>query len=144
MSTTQQIHFEQTVQKTNAWLADISDAMNDPRRPVAYHALRGTLFALRDRLPPEEVFDLAAQFPLLIRGVFFEGYRPQNKPDKYHLDEFLDRVQTELEATGGANVESAVRAVFQVLEQRVDAGEIKDVRNALPSDIRALWAQSDE
>jgi uncharacterized protein (DUF2267 family) len=139
MPTTGQIGFDRTVQETNTWLNDISDAMGDPRRSVAYHALRGTLFALRDRLPPAEVFDLSAQFPMLLRGLFFEGYRPQGKPEKMHRDEFFERVQKELQSAGGANVENAVRAVFQVLDQHVGTGEIQDVRRALPADLRDLW-----
>jgi uncharacterized protein (DUF2267 family) len=139
MPTTGQIGFDRTLQETNAWLNDISEAMGDPRRTVAYHALRGTLFALRDRLPPAEVFDLSAQLPMLLRGLFFEGYRPQGKPEKMHRDAFFGRVQDELQHAGGANVENAVRAVFQVLDQHVDAGEIQDVRTALPADLRDLW-----
>jgi uncharacterized protein (DUF2267 family) len=139
MSTTGQPGFDRTIQETNTWLNEISDALGDPRRPVAYHALRGTLFALRDRLPVEEVFDLAAQFPMLLRGLFFEGYRPKNKPEKYHREEFLGRVRDELEQAGGANVEEAVRAVFRTLEQHVGDGEVRDVREALPEDLRALW-----
>ena len=142
MPTTGQVGFDRTIQETNTWLNDISEAMGDPRRTVAYHALRGTLFALRDRLPPAEVFDLAAQFPMLIRGLFFEGYRPKGKPEKMHRDAFLERVQDELQSAGGANVENAVRAVFQVLEQHVGAGEIEDVRQALPADLRDLWSAS--
>lgn len=139
MPTTGQIGFDRTLQETNTWLNDISDAMGDPRRTVAYHALRGTLFALRDRLPPAEVFDLSAQLPMLLRGLFFEGYRPQGKPVKMHHDAFFERVRDELQRAGGANVETAVRAVFQVLAQHVDAGEVEDIRTALPADLRDLW-----
>ena len=143
MQTTDITGFDRSLQETHTRLHDISEALGDPRSSVAYHALRGTLFALRDRLPPAEVFDLSAQLPLLIRGVFFEGYRPHDKPEKYHRDAFLARVQAELDRAGGANVTAAVRAVFRVLEQHVGAGEIEDVRTALPADIRALWEESE-
>lgn len=139
MSTTGHAGFDRTIQETNTWLNGISDAMGDPRRPVAYHALRGMFFALRDRLPVAEAFDLAAQLPMLLRGLFFEGYRPQGKPEKYHREAFLGRVRDELQHAGGANAETAVRAVFRVLEQHVGPGEIQDVREALPDDLRALW-----
>ena len=139
MSATQDVPFDRTVQETHEWLNDISEAMGDPRRTVAYHALRGTLFALRDRLPTPEVYDLSAQLPMLMRGLFFEGYQPHGKPDKFHRDEFVERVRTELNRIGGANVESAIRAVLQVLDERVEEGEIADIRHALPEDLRALW-----
>lgn len=142
MPATGQEVFDQTVQETNTWLKEIGERMEDPRRHIAYHALRGTLFALRDRLPPDEVFDLSAQFPLLVRGIFFEGYRLADKPMKYGREEFLSRVQNELSTVGGANVRTAVRAVFEVLEQHVGAGEITQVREALPQDLRSLWEKA--
>jgi len=70
--------FDRTIHETNTWLRDISEILGDPRPNIAYHALRGTLFALRDRLPPVEVFDLSAQLPVLIRGLgeaFSKGIR---------------------------------------------------------------------
>lgn len=49
--------------------------MGPPDRQMAYHALRGVLFTLRDRLTVEEAAHFASQLPLLIRGIFYEGYR---------------------------------------------------------------------
>lgn len=141
MSATGLKGFDRTLQETNIWLNDISDAMEDPRREMAYHALRGVLFALRDRLPVDETFDLSAQLPLLVRGVFFEGYRPAGKPEKYGREEFFDRVRRELQAVGGANVERAVRGVFGMLEKHVADGEIAEIRASLPNDLRNLWPE---
>lgn len=131
--------FDRTVQETNTWLHEISDEMEDPRSSVAYHALRGVLFALRDRLPPDEVFDLSAQLPLLVRGLFFEGYSSKGKPEKYSHDEFLQRVRDELQTVGGANTDRAVRAVLTVLSRHIGEGEIRDVCGDLPADLRRLW-----
>ncbi|MFA9459568.1 DUF2267 domain-containing protein [Thiohalorhabdus methylotrophus] len=39
-------------------------------RQVAYHALRGVLYPVRDRLEVNEAFDLAAQLPMLVRGIY--------------------------------------------------------------------------
>lgn len=141
MSTTGIQGFDRSRHETNVWLRDISNAIEDERRAMAYHALRGVLFALRDRLPPGELFDLSAQLPLLIRGVLFEGYRPEGKPDTYGRDEFLERVQAELQAMGGGNAERITRAVFGVLSQHVTAGEIEDLRRGLPQQLRTLWPE---
>lgn len=131
--------FESTLQETYSWLGEISDEMGDPRRPIAYHALRGVLFALRDRLPVDDALALAAQLPMLIRGVFFEGYRASGKPEKFDREAFLERVGKELQAAGGANPVVATRAVLAVLERHLAGGEITKVRAALPRAFSNLW-----
>ena len=133
--------FDHTLQQTNFWLKEISESMGDPRRTIAYHALRGVLFAVRDRLTVNEAVQLSAQLPLLIRGVFFEGYRPAGKPEKLLRYEFLARVAGELEQGGGANPEKAIKAVLAVLLSHVDYGEMEDVRNAMPHELRSLWPE---
>jgi uncharacterized protein (DUF2267 family) len=133
--------FNQSVQEAGIWINEICDEMGDPRKHIAYQALRGVLFAVRDRLPISEAVQLAAQLPLLIRGIFFEGYRPAGKPDKLDKDEFLARVSKKLQSAGGAHPEKAARAVLAVLQRHVDEGEMEDVRNALPKELRSLWPQ---
>lgn len=141
MSTTDIQGFDRSLHTTNIWLRDISQAIEDRRQQMAYHALRGVLFALRDRLSPSELFDLSAQLPLLIRGVLFEGYRPEGKPETYGRDAFLERVQTELQAMGGGNPERMTRAVLGVLNNHVSIGEIEDLRKGLPKQLRLLWPE---
>jgi len=131
--------FDRTLHETHQWLRTISEEMQDTRSSIAYHALRGTLFALRDRLPVDEVFDLSAQLPMLVRGIYFEAYHPRGKPEKLDRDEFLERVVAELQAGGGANPETAVRAVFTAINRHVTTGEVVQVRAALPADLRDLW-----
>jgi len=66
-------------------------------RHDAYVALRATLHALRDRLPVEETAELAAQLPMLVRGVYYEGWDPTGKPVRERsLEGFLAGVAVEL------------------------------------------------
>jgi len=76
MSATSIPVFDKTIEKTNIWLARIGGTMvwDDPHK--CYMALRSVLHALRDRLPPAEAVQLAAQLPMLIRGFFYEGGIP--------------------------------------------------------------------
>ena len=138
MASTPHAGFEHAVQEADRLLKNISDELGHPDVKVAYHALRGTLFALRDRLPPDEALDLAAQLPLLVRGIFFEGYRLSGKPEKFDRIAFLERVKHEINMVRPTNTEDAARAVLAVLSQRISAGEWDRVRHALPSDLRSL------
>ena len=134
---------DRSIHETNAWLNEIAELMGDARKTAAYHALRGVLFALRDRLPVEEVFDLSSQLPLLVRGVFLEAYRPGGKPEKFGPDGLQQRVRTELDTIGGGNTDRAILAVITVLKRHVSSGEMKQVRAALPRAFGVFWPEDD-
>lgn len=132
--------FDKTLQITNTWLREIEEALHLEDRQQAYHALRGVLLVLRDRLPVDEAMDLAAELPMLIRGVYFEGYKAANKPVKYDADEFLRHVQKELESGGVTNSPNDVsRAVLDVLARHISAGEVRQLRYTMPKGIQGRW-----
>jgi uncharacterized protein (DUF2267 family) len=132
--------FDRTVHKTNAWLSDLMQCLGWHDRPKAYRALKATLRALRDRLTLEEVAQLGAQLPMLVRGFYYEQWDPTHTPRKErHRQEFLARIEHELAADDDVDAEQIARAVFSVLEARVAEGEIEDVKQVLPADIRELW-----
>ncbi len=139
MSATIQGIFDETLQKSDAWLREIATALpGDPGR--AYVALRATLHALRDRLTPEEAVQLGAQLPMLIRGLYYEGWRPSATPLKErHRDQFLWHIRREFRNEPQVDAVQVARVVFKVLAEHVTGGEIEDVKHNLPSGIRDLW-----
>jgi uncharacterized protein (DUF2267 family) len=96
---------------------------------------------LRDRLTLGLAVHLGSQLPLLVRGLYYDQWEPENKPDKMRsLEEFLERVNRQLENIRPVNVQEASRAVFHVISRHLDRGQTVKVRDALPEDIRRkLW-----
>ena len=136
--------FDTTLQKTNSWLHDLMQALGWADRHKAYTALRATLHALRDRLSVEEVAQLGAQLPMLIRGFYYEGWDPTGKPLRIRQKEqFLARIELELRGDERFDdlvpVERIARAVFVLLAQRISAGKIEDIKHVMPAEIRELW-----
>lgn len=132
--------FQSTLQKTNLWLGELGQELgwDDSRR--AYRALRATLHALRDRLTVEETAHLGAQLPMLIRGIYYEGWNPTGKPLKErHIEEFLGHIEDELNPDLEANPEDVARGVFRLLSRRISAGEVQDIKHVLPRPLRTLW-----
>ncbi len=87
---------DRSVEKAHVWLNDMAEELGTDDRQFAYRALRASLHAIRDRLPVEEAAQLAAQMPLLIRGIYYENWRPAATPMTYRdIDSFLERVTEE-------------------------------------------------
>lgn len=140
MSATGLDTFDKTLQETNIWLNEISEHLGGDKQH-AYHALRSTLHALRDRLTVEEAAHLGAQFPIMVKGIYFDGWKPAATPHKERTkEEFLrgidDRLAT---APLKGRSEEAAKAVFAVLEKHVEDGEIRQVKGMLPEEINTLW-----
>jgi uncharacterized protein (DUF2267 family) len=132
--------FDTTLQKTHSWLNELMELMDWQDRHRAYHAMFATLHALRDRLTVEEVAHLGAQLPMLIRGFYYDAWDPTGKPLKErHKAEFLAYIAQYFKDDPTIDVERLARAVFTVLQSRVTAGEIEDVKHILPTEIRELW-----
>jgi uncharacterized protein (DUF2267 family) len=132
--------FDTTLHKTHQWLNELMLLMDWRDRQRAYLATRATLHALRDRLTVEEAAQLAAQFPMLIRGFYYEGWDPAGKPLKErHVEQFLARIEQAMRGDELVDAERIARAVFTVLVTKVTEGEIEDVKHVLPAEIRRLW-----
>ena len=137
--------FDTTLQKTNEWLRDIALEIGDDNRRHAYLALRGTLHAVRDFLPIDESAQFSAQLPMLVRGLYFEGWDPSDTPTKDRSREhFLARVETALERAlwnedYPIDADQAARAVLRVISDRIAGGEMDQVRRVMPERIRELW-----
>ena len=133
--------FDKTLQITHTWLNDVAEELG-PDRQRCYHALRAVLHALRDRLTVEEAADLGAQLPMLVRGIYYEGYRPSGKPARIRSEaEFLDEVAAGFSTWPEIDAGEAARAVFRVLDRHISRGEMQDVLQSLPLGIRALFPQ---
>lgn len=135
--------FDKSLQITNTWLNEIMTE-HGPDRQRAWHILGAVLRSLRDRLPPDLGAHLGAQLPLLVRGAFYDHYEPSRLPEKSRtLEEFLSRVEGEMDGARPVNLEEAVHSVFGVLSHHLDPGQIRKVREALPEEVRRLWHDQD-
>lgn len=131
---------DHTVQVTHEWINDLDRALDWGNKARSYHLLRSVLHALRDWLQVNEAADLAAQLPTLLRGVYYDQWRPAATPIKPRdAVEFLNRIDAVFLKDPLEDTEGAVGEVLALLERRISAGEIKDVKQALPAAVRALW-----
>jgi uncharacterized protein (DUF2267 family) len=132
--------FDKTVQETNLWLKDVMEGVNTSDRHHAYSTLRAVLHALRDRIGPESAAHLGAQLPMLLRGLFYEGWDPTGKPSKErHEADFLAHIACELPRADAAEVEQGVRAALDVLSKRIDRRTAVKLATMFPLELRGFW-----
>ncbi len=131
--------FDKTLQTTNTWLKEIA-SVPGPDRQRAWRALGAVLRALRDRLTLDEAAHLGAELPLLVRGLYYDQWRPseQTVPVRKR-EEFLAMIEDNLADTGTIDPEDAARAVFGVLDRHLACGEVAQVKKMLPAEVRTLW-----
>lgn len=132
--------FDTTVQETNLWLKDVMERLGTYDRHRAYSTARAVLHALRDRIGPENAAHLGAQLPMLMRGLYYEGWDPTGKPTKErHEAQFLAHVAKELSRAEEGEVEKGVYAVLDVLSKRIDRGAAVKVAAIFPEELRKFW-----
>lgn len=125
---------------TNEWVNELDASLGWEDKNRSFRILRAVLHELRDVLPIDEAAQFSAQLPLFIKGLFFEEWDPSKAAAKScQRSAFVDRV---VAATANENIgkpERAITAVFVLLNTKVSAGEIKDVRGNLNHAMQEIW-----
>lgn len=134
--------FDTTFQETNRWLKELMERLGTYDRHHAYSILRAVLHALRDRIGPANAVHLGAQLPMLIRGLYYEGWHMGTPTKERHEAEFVAHVVRELRRADEAEVKEGIRAVFELLTKKLDLGEAVKVAGVLPKDLCELWPES--
>ena len=85
----------------------------------------------------QESAHLAAQLPMLVRGVYFRSWDPSKVPVKMHREDFLQRIALEFpsDAPGGMRL---VETVVRALKLYSTEGEWEIIKSNLPKDLAPL------
>src|SRR6476620_4667789 len=133
-------HLDHTVQLTHVWINDLDGRLEWNDKARSYRLLKAVLHTLRDLLKVNEAVDLGAQLPGLLRGAYYEQWRPATTPVKTRsVEDFLARVNDSFRRDPLPNPPKAVMAVFQLLTRKITEGEIEDVKHCLPEELRNIW-----
>jgi uncharacterized protein (DUF2267 family) len=135
----------QATQQAHDWLRDLAGREPFQNHDQAYSLLRAVLHTVRDRLTAEEVAHLGSQLPMIVRGFYFEGWRPALAPNDFStIEAFLERVRSCL-GTGTAmdvNLREATLETLRFLADHVDSGEMRHVVNQMPAEIKTLFPEA--
>jgi uncharacterized protein (DUF2267 family) len=143
MSRTGVDSLDNSIDKTNAWLADVAAGFGTEDRRLAYRVTRTWMHTLRDRLPVPVAAHLAAQLPELLRGVFYDGWNPSKVPVRYGREEYLSRFSQGAQIHHH-EVQGAGRIVTAAMRKHMSAGAINEAFGVLPADVRQLITPADD
>lgn len=139
MTTTGIDTLDSTIQKTNKILIQIEHKLGwESRRHQSFHSLRSVLHALRDRLNINDAVNFSAQLPILVRGIYFEGWKPESVPVKMNVDEFIQRIANETKYSAEGGIEKIISVVLNTVFEGIDPGERFKITESLPDDIAGL------
>ncbi|MEJ8561973.1 DUF2267 domain-containing protein [Yoonia sp. GPGPB17] len=138
---TRTIHvFERTNHEAHEWVNDLAGRTGWGNEREVLRLLRTVLCKIRDHLPVNEMAQFAAQLPLILRGMFYEGWQPKNTPvHERHAPEFVAAVDEKVGDVIDYQGVTDIKAVFNVINARISRGEVEDVRACLPQELRDLW-----
>ena len=130
--------FDSSLQKSNLWLKDVQQTARLRSRFQAYSALRVVLHSIRDCLPPGSVVKLAAQMPLFMKGLFYDGWHFSPKPRRMDRDQFFGRIRQALRTQPDIDPSLALEGVILCLHRRLTRDVIDSALVLLPREVRTL------
>jgi uncharacterized protein (DUF2267 family) len=141
------LNFNQYANDGRTFLKAYTEHMGfGPDQDKAGRILTATLHALRDIIPFEESLQLIAQFPMFLKAVYVDGWTTRRRPSRIkHMEEFIQMVR-EQNGVSAINdfgyeddlAEKYLQLTFMFLRKHISLGELEDVRDALPKDLKYM------
>ncbi len=134
---------DHAVQQARIWINTLDDRLGWDNKPRAWRLLKACASRASFHLQVNEAADLGARLPTLIRGIYYDQWRPAKTPAKdRHLEELprRDPAGPSRPRPAPTTPRPAASAVMAMLSRPGSPpARSSDVRRALPAGIRALW-----
>ncbi len=142
------LDFEFHAAKGNEFVRLVADELKVPV-DMAGKIVRAVFHALRNRLSHEESFQLMAQLPISLKGVYVDGWKFDKDNNRIiHVPDFLDEVRKEDGGMAGfdfsnvSNAKGAVVIVFKALNYFVSEEELNNILSVLPGTLQQFVNES--
>jgi uncharacterized protein (DUF2267 family) len=133
---------ENNIHQTMDWIYAIEEACHwdENNQKKAFLALKAVLHQLRDLLPIESAAQLGDLLPIVIRGIFFENWKPTTpQVPEPKREDILKNMTSALYPYHSVDVEQTVRGVLQVLKQKLPTNELEAIIRGLPKELREFY-----
>ncbi len=132
--------FDAPLEEGCNWVDTVSEQLGTSYKRSGYAALRAALHAIRDSLLIGQAVRLGEQLPILIRGIYYEGWDPKKGGARVTgSSEFIEVIRHDLRGHAElTDAEATLRATFGALGQLLPVQEFEAILKVLPADIREL------
>lgn len=145
------LDFDQHALKGKQFLTELASELGNKKDlGRAGHILRAVFHTLRNHLTLQENFQLLAQLPVALKGVYVEAWQPGKNTSKNRRKYgFVQEVMqaggkpAEKYFTGPDNALEAVKAVFTVVAKHISRGEYEDLESVLPKGLKKLMEEAE-
>jgi uncharacterized protein (DUF2267 family) len=124
--------FEKLTQTANPWVESMMAELRvtDPYKAV--RALGAGLATLRELMTPREMARFVGLLPVVVRGLFFEGWEPQVKPREiHHRSQLLALLGQKYAPHADLPTDLLLTAFLAVLNQRLRPEEMAEIARKL-------------
>ena len=90
----------------------------------------------------QEAVHFGAQLPMLIRGLYYEGWKPSETPIKMSRQQFLEAVEEKIVTDRFLDPVRMTHDVFALLQNYISPGEVDNVKQILPKELQTLLPDS--
>jgi uncharacterized protein (DUF2267 family) len=136
------MHFENYQKEAKTWLHELCGFLGIEDEQKAARIFRAVLHALRDRIPAGEAIHLAAQLPIIWKGIYFDGFTLRDEPVRIrHQEEWLEFIRSKDAFAEHADfptldhVQYAFQDVMDFLRSRISEGQYNQIAHALHSEL---------
>jgi uncharacterized protein (DUF2267 family) len=141
------LNFNKYAAEGNTFIKDYAKEMNmENDTDKAGRIFTAIMHALRDIIPMEESLQFISQLPMFVKAVYVNGWAvKKNKPKIKKMEDFLDLVRSH-DYPAATNdfeynnevAERYVDTTFIYLRKYISLGEMEDLRDNLPKDLKSM------
>ena len=132
--------------EANRFLNEVAAELGNPASlQAAGRVIIAVFHTLREKLSPAESFRLLAELPIILKGVYVDGWDPAQQMHRTEtLEDFVNELRSHDESGTGRdfeNKEQALRnfkAVLRVMSHYVPDAEMIHMKQQLPGPVAQL------
>lgn len=129
---------EVNLQEANGWFNELNLSMPTSSRET-FLVFKAVLHSIRDTLNAQNATYLGTHLPLLIKGIYYEGWDPSNNPRNLSCTEdFFDIVDERYHGERIIEAVEEISAVVRFLSKKIGQDE-SWLRDFVPKELSVLW-----